>query len=45
MTLTATQKRAVAERATFCCEYCVSQVRFAADPFSIEHIVPRVKAW
>lgn len=39
--ITAQQKRAVFERAEGCCEYCRSQVRFAVQPFSIEHIVPR----
>ena len=40
--LTAEQKQAVAARAGYCCEYCRSQLRFSPDPFSIEHIVPRV---
>lgn len=31
----------VAERAQGCCEYCQSQAQFSADPFSIEHIIPR----
>lgn len=39
--VTAQQKKAVAERANGCCEYCKSQVRFAIQPFSIEHILPR----
>ncbi len=39
--LTAQQKRSVAERAGYCCEYCRSQLRFSPDPFSVEHIVPR----
>lgn len=39
--VTAQQKKAVAERANRCCEYCRSQVRFAIQPFSIEHIIPR----
>ncbi len=34
-------KKAVSERAQGCCEYCQSQSRFAMQPFSIEHIVPR----
>jgi hypothetical protein len=25
----------------FCWEYCQSQLRFSADPFSVEHIIPR----
>jgi len=39
--VTAQQKKAVAERAKGCCEYCRSQVRFAIQPFSVEHINPR----
>ena len=39
--LSAQQRKAVAQRAQGCCEYCQSQARFSADPFSIEHIVPR----
>jgi hypothetical protein len=38
---TARQKQAVAARALGCCEYCRSQVRFAMQPFSAEHILPR----
>jgi hypothetical protein len=34
------QKLAVAHRAGGCCEYCRSQERFSADPFSVEHITP-----
>jgi hypothetical protein len=34
-------RRLVVERARGCCEYCRSQARFAPEPFSIEHIVPR----
>lgn len=29
------------KRAKGCCEYCRSQVRFAMQSFSVEHIVPR----
>lgn len=39
--VTAQQKKTVAERANGCCEYCRSQVSFAIQPFSIEHIIPR----
>jgi hypothetical protein len=39
--VTAQQKKAVAERANRCCEYCKSQVSFAIQPFSIEHIIPK----
>lgn len=35
------QKQFVIERANGCCEYCRSQARFATQPFSIEHILPR----
>lgn len=33
----------VSERAKNCCEYCLSQARFAPEVFSVEHIVPRAK--
>jgi len=39
--VTMQQKKAVAERAKGCCEYCRSQVRFAIQPFSVEHIIPK----
>ena len=39
--ITARLKRVVADRAKGCCEYCHSQMRFAMQSFSIEHIVPR----
>jgi hypothetical protein len=35
------QRRIIAERAGGYCEYCHSQARFAIQPFSVEHIVPR----
>jgi hypothetical protein len=34
-------RRLVTERAAGCCEYCRSQLRFAPQPFSVEHIRPR----
>lgn len=34
-------RRLVTDRARGCCEYCRSQARFAPEPFSVEHIVPR----
>ena len=34
-------KALVSARARDCCEYCRSQARFALQPFSVEHIVPR----
>ncbi|MCL6752906.1 HNH endonuclease [Nostoc sp. CCCryo 231-06] len=39
--VTIQQKKAVAERAKGCCEYCRSQVSFAIQPFSVEHIIPK----
>jgi HNH endonuclease len=39
--LTASKRIAVAERASWCCEYCCSQARFSPDPFSVEHVLPR----
>ena len=39
--ITSQQKRDVVERAKGCCEYCRSQLRYAMQPFSVEHIVPR----
>jgi len=38
--VTAAQKRLVVERANGCCEYCLSQLLYSPDPFSVEHIVP-----
>jgi hypothetical protein len=37
----ATLRREVWNRAGGTCEYCRSQARFAMQPFSVEHIVPR----
>ncbi|MDM8518402.1 HNH endonuclease signature motif containing protein [Anaerolineales bacterium HSG6] len=31
----------MAKRACYCCEYCHSQVDFATQSFSVEHIIPR----
>lgn len=39
--VTAQQRHTVVERARGCCEYCYSQVRFAMQSFSVEHVVPR----
>ena len=33
-------RRLVEARAGRCCEYCRSQLRYATQPFSLEHIVP-----
>ncbi|MCB8943514.1 MAG: HNH endonuclease [Ardenticatenaceae bacterium] len=38
--LTARQKEQVAQRAKYLCEYCLSQLNYSPDPFSIEHIQP-----
>jgi hypothetical protein len=35
------QKKAIVERANGCCEYCKSQIKFAIQAFSVEHILPR----
>lgn len=40
-TLSKQLKQKVAERGRHCCEYCLSQARFATQSFSIEHIKPR----
>ena len=36
-------KELVIARAGGCCEYCLSQLLFSPDPFSVEHILPLVK--
>jgi hypothetical protein len=41
--VSAALKRAVADRAQGCCEYCRSQARLATHPFSIEHIIPKTR--
>jgi 5-methylcytosine-specific restriction endonuclease McrA len=41
--VTTKQRRTVVEQAHGCCEYCLSQVRFSTQSFSIEHIIPRDK--
>jgi hypothetical protein len=41
MAVSAHDRRAVAERAAYCCKYCQSQLKFSADSFSVEHIIPR----
>lgn len=33
-------KQRVFERGKGCCEYCRSQVKFAIDPFVVEHVIP-----
>jgi 5-methylcytosine-specific restriction endonuclease McrA len=41
--ISAELRQQVAERADGSCEYCRSQSRYATQPFSIEHIIPRAK--
>lgn len=41
--ISAELRQQVTERAANRCEYCRSQARYATQPFSIEHIIPRVK--
>lgn len=33
----------VAQRAKYCCEYCLAQEKYSPDYFSIEHIIPSIK--
>ncbi len=42
--VTAKQRRSDIARAKSCCEYCVSQVAFSAQSFSVEHIIPKYKS-
>lgn len=37
------RKAFVTRRAQGCCEYCLSQLHFSPDPFSVEHILPLAK--
>lgn len=41
MTISTHDRQVVADRARFCCEYCQSQLKYSADSFSVEHIVPQ----
>jgi HNH endonuclease len=41
--LTPQQKDFIKQRSGGCCEYCLSQIAYSPDPFSIEHIIPRSK--
>lgn len=41
--VTARQRRLVVEQAQGCCEYCLSQVRFSTQSFSVEHIISQDK--
>ena len=35
-------RRLVVERARHCCEYCLTQTQYSSDPFTVDHITPRV---
>ena len=39
--VSARARQIVTKRARECCEYCRSQLHFSADPYVIEHIIPR----
>ena len=41
--ISADLRQQVSMRAGDCCEYCRSQVRYATQAFSVEHILPRVQ--
>lgn len=41
--ITAEQRRLIVAQAKGCCEYCYSQIKFATQSFSVEHILPRSK--
>ena len=43
MSLSKKTKEAVAQRARYCCEYCLSQEKFSPSQFSIDHIIPTAK--
>ena len=36
-------KAAIAQRAKFCCEYCLSQETYSPTPFSVDHIIPLIE--
>jgi hypothetical protein len=44
MAISAQDRKTVAERAAYCCEHCRSQLKFSADSFSVEHILPRSRS-
>jgi hypothetical protein len=41
--ISAKLRKAIADRARGCCEYCISQASFSAQSFSVEHIIPYIK--
>src|SRR5690348_5159459 len=40
MAISAEDRSAVARRARYRCEYCQTPLKFSADSFSVEHIIP-----
>ena len=41
--INAQQKRYVLQRAQNCCEYCISPMSHAIQPFNVKHIIPEAK--
>jgi HNH endonuclease len=39
--MTTAEREEIARRASYCCEYCLSQLELCHDDFSIEHIQPK----
>jgi 5-methylcytosine-specific restriction endonuclease McrA len=37
-------RQKIVEQARQCCEYCLSQARFATESFAVEHIKPRSRS-
>jgi hypothetical protein len=42
--ISARLRQIIIERASGCCEYCISQERYSPVAFSIEHVVPRSRS-
>lgn len=38
--VSALQRRIITQRANGCCEYCLSQEKYATQSFAVEHIIP-----
>lgn len=43
MAINEASKKQVADRAGFCCEYCLCQEKYSPAAFSIDHIIPLSK--
>ena len=41
--ISAQQKRYILQRARHRCEYCISPMSHAIQPFNVEHIIPEIK--